>query len=132
LIATTGPWFGTVPFNPTLVGLRTVGKMTWKAQSVGSGTLSYGIDGVTVSKTLYRQTLRYDDRAGTFYGSAKMRLCTPRAGPPPASTGGLTPIAIYDCLQFSFQATFAVNPTAGQLVAVSKIPITGPSTECTF
>jgi len=29
LYATTGPWFGTVPFNPALVTATAVGIMTW-------------------------------------------------------------------------------------------------------
>src|SRR5262252_6155242 len=32
LLATKGPWFGTVPFNSSQVTLRKVGTMTWTAQ----------------------------------------------------------------------------------------------------
>jgi hypothetical protein len=65
----TGPWFGTAPFNPASVAGRKVGTMTWTAPSTESGALTYVVDGVPVSKTIYRQTLRYDDFAGSFSGS---------------------------------------------------------------
>jgi len=66
LIVTSGPWFGTVPFNPALVGRRTVGTMTWIARSVDSGTLTYAVDGMPVTKTIYRPTLRFDDFSGQY------------------------------------------------------------------
>ena len=65
----TGPWFGTAPFNPASVAGHKVGTMTWTALSTESGVLTYVVDGVPVSKTIYRQTLRYDDFAGLYNGS---------------------------------------------------------------
>ena len=66
---TNGPWFGTVPFNPGLVGLRKVGTMTWVATQVRAGTVSYTVDGVPVTKNLVRQTLQYDDYNGVYIGA---------------------------------------------------------------
>lgn len=66
LIATTGPWFGTTPFNPALVTTRKVGTMTWSAPFVESGTLTYSVDGVPVSKALTRFLVRYDNYGGTY------------------------------------------------------------------
>jgi hypothetical protein len=66
LIATTGPWFGAVSFDPALVTRRKVGTMTWNPRSVESGTLTYAVDGVPVTKTIYRYALRIDDFRGTY------------------------------------------------------------------
>jgi hypothetical protein len=69
LLATTGPWFGTVPFDPTRVTVRKVGTMTWTPQGLTAGTLSYGVDGVDVTKNVVRQTLVLDDYSGTYLGA---------------------------------------------------------------
>lgn len=66
LIATTGPWFGTTPYNPAVVTTRKVGTMTWNAPLVNGGTLTYSVDGVPVSKALTRFLVRYDDYSGTY------------------------------------------------------------------
>jgi hypothetical protein len=68
LATTTGPWFGTAPFNPANVTVRKVGTMTWKATSVTTGTLSYTVDGVAVSKDATRQTLVAENYSGHFGG----------------------------------------------------------------
>jgi hypothetical protein len=66
---TAGPWFGNVPFNPAQVTNRIVGTMTWIATSTTTGTLTYTVDGVQVTKLLTRQTLVFDDFSGTFQGA---------------------------------------------------------------
>ena len=66
---TSGPWFGNVPFNPAQVTNRVVGTMTWVATSTSTGTLTYTVDGVSVTKLLTRQTLIFDDFSGTFQGA---------------------------------------------------------------
>jgi hypothetical protein len=75
LLATSGPWFGTVPFDSALVKERTAGTMTWSALSTESGLLTYSIDGVAVSKTIYRQPLWRDTFAGEFPGIIEMTIC---------------------------------------------------------
>ena len=65
----TGPYFGTVPFNPANVVARKAGTMTWVAQTLGTGTLSYVADGVAVTKNVIRQTLVVDDYNGTYLGA---------------------------------------------------------------
>lgn len=69
LYVTNGPWFGTVPFNPSAVGYRKVGTMTWNALFVTTGTLTYSVDGVPVTKTVTRQTLVLDNFAGRYAGA---------------------------------------------------------------
>ena len=69
LYATTGPYFGTVPFNPANVVATKVGTMNWVAQTVDTGTLSYDVGGVAVTKNVVRQTLVLDDYSGTYLGA---------------------------------------------------------------
>jgi hypothetical protein len=71
LYATTGPWFGTTPFNPSLVTVTPVGTMTWTQTDVSTGTLTYTINGLTVIKNVVRQTLVLDDFSGTYLGSSQ-------------------------------------------------------------
>lgn len=68
LYLTSGPWFGTVPFDPATVGLRKVGSLTWRPTSVSFGALAYSVDGVFVNKNLTRQLLVYDDFNGAYRG----------------------------------------------------------------
>lgn len=68
LYATTGPWFGTAPFNPALVNAVLVGTMTWTAQSANTGNVSYTVNGVAVGKNVLRQTLVNENYAGHFGG----------------------------------------------------------------
>jgi hypothetical protein len=66
LYATTGPYFGTVPFDSANVVATKVGTMTWTPTSVTTGTLSYDVSGVVVVKNVIRQTLVFDDYSGTY------------------------------------------------------------------
>lgn len=68
LYATTGPYFGTVPFNPANVVATKVGTMTWTAQTVETGTLTYVVNGVTIVKNVVRYTLVFDDFSGHYAG----------------------------------------------------------------
>jgi hypothetical protein len=68
LYATTGPYFATIPFNPMQVGYTAVGTLTWSAQSVETGTLTYVVNGITVVKNMARQPLVLDDFSGHFAG----------------------------------------------------------------
>lgn len=73
LLATTGPWFGTIPFDASTVGVRKVGSMSWTAQSVTTGTTSYSVDGVNVSKSVIRQSLAAEDYSGHFAGAMHLQ-----------------------------------------------------------
>ena len=70
LYLTNGPWFGTVPFNPATVTLRKVGTLTWTGVTVTTGTLTYSVDGVVVTKSVTRQLLVYDDFSGRYAGAS--------------------------------------------------------------
>lgn len=65
LYVTNGPWFGGA-FNPAAVNYRKVGTLTFAAPFVNSGTISYSVDGVPVTKAIERQLLRHDDYTGQY------------------------------------------------------------------
>ena len=66
LYATTGTWFGTVPYDPAPLTLAKVGTMTWQKSSGDPGTLTYSVNGVNVTKSLTRQPIRNDDYTGSY------------------------------------------------------------------
>jgi hypothetical protein len=66
--ATTGPWLGTVPFDPKTVAGSAVGSMTFTPQFIETANLTYSINGVTVNKAITRQVLVYEDFNGAFLG----------------------------------------------------------------
>jgi hypothetical protein len=68
LFVSTGPWFGTTPFDPSLVHQTNVGTMTWVAQDVSDGLLSYTVNGVSVTKNVTRETIAGDDFSGSYMG----------------------------------------------------------------
>lgn len=70
LLATTGPWFGAIPFDPSTVVVRKVGTIDWTAQTVTSGVTSYSVDGVNVSKHIIRQALAVEDYSGHYAGAS--------------------------------------------------------------
>lgn len=75
--ATTGPWFGAASFDPKTVTRRVVGRMTWHSDDASNGTLTYGIDGVTVSKKVVRQPVENDNYAGQYFGALSwVNSCT--------------------------------------------------------
>ena len=64
---TTGPWLGLGAFNPNAVTARQVGTTTLSA-NVSAATLTYSIDGVSVTKSIQRQTFRNNSFSGTYLG----------------------------------------------------------------
>lgn len=77
-----GPWFG-ASFNPALVNARLVGTMRFAA-FVNAATLTYSIDGVSVTKQITRQTLRLNIINTIYHGTA----ITTQSGCNPASLNG--------------------------------------------
>jgi hypothetical protein len=68
LYATTGPWFATVPFDPTRVAVRKVGTMAFASNTVFDATLSYTVDGAAVTKNITRETLVNENYNGHYGG----------------------------------------------------------------
>lgn len=91
LVATMGPPFNVVPFEPTQVTRQPVGTMTFVLTSVNTGLLTYSINGTTVNKSLQRQPLTLDDYNGTFAGVITLTAtnCTDPANNNPGTTGNV-------------------------------------------
>jgi hypothetical protein len=68
LMQTSGPWFGTQPFNQGEVTVTQVGTISFTPTSVRNGVLSYSINGVSSTKHIERMTLRYDNYNGNYIG----------------------------------------------------------------
>lgn len=80
---TTGPWFGGA-FNPAEVAETAVGAMTFTLGTFDdSAELAYMIDGVPVTKTVYRMSFARDQMGGNYFGAATAKT---KVGPC-ASTG---------------------------------------------
>ncbi|MGC1816389.1 MAG: hypothetical protein WA900_01875 [Casimicrobiaceae bacterium] len=78
LYATTGPWFGAAPFDPTQVGVRQAGSMTFHLTDIADGNLTYTVDGVTVSKEVTRETLVDEDISGSYnFAITQTQTCIP-------------------------------------------------------
>ncbi len=69
LYTVVGPYFANSVFDPKNVTAREVGSVTFSAPQVASATLSYTVDGVSVSKNVERQTWRNDNLAGSYIGA---------------------------------------------------------------
>jgi hypothetical protein len=107
LYTTTGPWFGTVPYNPATVTVRKVGTVTWTGTSIATGVLSYTVDGVVVSKNAIRQTLVAENYSGHFGGGIHE---TDTGCANPAFNGTVENIGVLNVVQ---------NGTAVTMTAVS-------------
>ena len=66
LYETRGTWFGSPSFGSDPP--RRVGTMTLVAPTMTQATLTYSVDGVTVTKQIRRLTFRWDDYDGIYLG----------------------------------------------------------------
>ena len=90
LYATTGPWFGAIPFDPTQVTLTPVGTMTFNGSDVRFGALVYTVNGLQVSKQIQRQTFATENFAGTYIGTIRQQgLLNGVPCNPPVSNPGI-------------------------------------------
>lgn len=69
LYEASGPFLGTPNFNPASVTMRVVGTATLQFSAIHRGTLTYSVDGVTVSNSIERQTFRLNELSGTYRGA---------------------------------------------------------------
>lgn len=69
LYATTGTSFA-APWNANQLNVRQAGTVTLTAISITHATLSYSIDGATVTKNIVRQTWRTNSIAGSYIGAS--------------------------------------------------------------
>jgi hypothetical protein len=73
LYATTGPWFGAVPFDPSTVTVTAVGNMTLSAPFINQAVLTYTVNGVPVVKQIQRQTLVFQNFSGQYAGTMSIQ-----------------------------------------------------------
>ncbi len=66
---TTGPYFGAPTFNPNNVTVTPVGTATFLPTSAATGTFTYTINTVAVTKNVTRQTWRTENIAGIYQGA---------------------------------------------------------------
>jgi hypothetical protein len=66
LAANGGTWFGAPNWTPATA--TKVGTMRWTANDVTSGTLTYSVNGMQVTKQLVREYIVTDDFSGTYVG----------------------------------------------------------------
>ena len=78
LYETHGPWFGGA-FNPGAVVVRQAGTATFSLESINHSTLTYTVDGVSVSKVVQRSTWSNEDYTGTYAGGLSLSTssCSP-------------------------------------------------------
>lgn len=74
LYEATGSWFGAAPYLLTRV--RKVGTMRVDAPTMTSATLTYSVDGVTVSKAIRRYTFRYEQFGTQYTGTQQVTLAS--------------------------------------------------------
>src|SRR5688572_8630336 len=70
LYEATGPYFGAPVFNEAAVAPTPVGTVSFTAGQISTGTLSYTVNGVTVTKTITRQTWRVENLSGVYVGAS--------------------------------------------------------------
>ena len=68
LYATTGTYFGTVPYNPGQFVPTQVGTATFRPTAADKGSLTYNVASVPVTKNIQRQALTPISLAGSFTG----------------------------------------------------------------
>ena len=92
LYATHGPWFGG-SFDSKAVTTRRVGDLALTFTGSNRGALVYSIDGVPVSRTVERMTMRTADLSGVymFWMNATIGAC----GGEPAQSGALAAVASF-------------------------------------
>lgn len=78
LYATRGPWFGG-SFPPANVSARQAGAVSFVLSGLNQATLTYTVDGITVSKSVQRQTWTNEDYSGNYTGGYSIRqyACNP-------------------------------------------------------
>ncbi len=69
VFVTTGPSYAAPAFDPTAVTVRKAGTMTWTPDPSGtSASVTYTVDGTTVTKNVVRQGIGNEDYSGQYRG----------------------------------------------------------------
>ena len=75
LYETTGPYFAAAVYEPATVTVRGVGAMTFLPTNSDTATVTYSVDGLNVTKSVTRQTLRLENLSAA-YALAAQRTTT--------------------------------------------------------
>jgi hypothetical protein len=121
LFETTGPVVTSAPFNPAAVVRRDVGDVTFEFVRPNFGTITYTVDGVTVSKQIRRQTWAATDITGEFNVNRVLRphLCNgPNTANDPVTNEAL--------------GTMTVAQSSGPVVRIITHPPTAATPTCTY
>ena len=113
LFATHGTWFG-APWNSVSGGV--VGSMTWSAQTVTTGNVSYTVNGVPINKSVIRQTLVNDDFSGRYAGGIHQDLSSCNN---PIFNGSVVE-----------DAGIVAIAQSGNSISIATTPVSGPA--CTY
>jgi hypothetical protein len=70
LYQTSGPYFAAGSFSPSSVSVTPVGQLTFNASGSNAGTLTYTVNGASVSKNVVRQSFAGDNFTGSFLGGS--------------------------------------------------------------
>ena len=119
LYATTGPYYGAGTFDSSVVTTTAVGTMTVSFSSAYNGTLNYVANGVSVNKSIVRQSFAVNNLAGTYMGG--LAAAATNCG------NGVTNGTIF------MNGSLVVNQTAQNVsAALSFYNVSGLPTVCTF
>ena len=119
LYQASGPFFGLGSFNPGAVGRQAVGAITFTFGSATTGTMQYTVNGNLFTKTITRQTWRYNDLTGNYVGGFTAQASNCGNG----VTNGA--VLVFDSLQVQqsgAQATLSLSYYNGA----------GAAVQCTF
>jgi hypothetical protein len=102
----------TAPFDPSKYSPTQVGNASLRFTSPGTATLTYTIDGASVTKTITRQAYRIVDLSGSYRGGTYVNTngCTAGAGLPSiqyTGTLGVTQSGTDVTIETFFDANFA-------------------------
>jgi hypothetical protein len=113
LYQTTGSWFG-APFSSASFGFSQVGDVTISFASPAAGTLSYTVNGTSVTKDITRQSLRVPSVAGIYDGGlySIASQCRSAANNGPFHIVGATTVTKGSSSGISFRVDFSTP--AGQ------------------
>ena len=134
LYATRGPWF-VGAFNPGSVQVRQVGSVSLFFTSQVAGTITYSVDGNTVTKSIQRQFWKHINLGGTYYGAMDpLSGSTCLTGEPVSTvytltatvnpsgqTGALTMVVTLPAGTLTFNGTYAQYGSLYDVTGVASI-----------
>lgn len=121
LYETIGPYFGTT-FNANNVVATEVGEATFTFPTTSTGTLTYRIGAITVTKAIARQTFRNDPPLGRFDPAGitvRASSCAAAGNNGPAYFAGITQVT-----QVGSTVTMIINQPGG-----IRCTLSGPYTQ---